>query len=103
MRKMRSRAFSTTVEGKLWSLKNEDIGMSRSGTPHLGNRCGGGKGIGNRDGDREVKVGVEDVSKVDELFKLLVGARGCADTVINITEEEVGDGASVAAEEGLFH
>eukprot|EP00061_Rhincodon_typus_P003877 g21198.t1 len=61
----------------------------------------GGRGI--RDGPGEIKVGVKGVSKVDELFELLVGAQGGTDTVIDVTEEEVGDGASVASEEGLFH
>eukprot|EP00061_Rhincodon_typus_P006708 g27649.t1 len=45
-----------------------------------------------------------DVSKVNELFKLLVGARSSADTVIDVAEEEVGGhNASVTAEKGLFH
>eukprot|EP00061_Rhincodon_typus_P001598 g15243.t1 len=51
----------------------------------------------------ELKVGVEGVNEVDELLKLLVRARGSADTVIDVTEEEVGFRASVASEEGLFH
>eukprot|EP00061_Rhincodon_typus_P013956 g40669.t1 len=41
-----------------------------------------------RDGPGEVEVGVKDVSKVDELFKLLMGARGGADTIIDVAEEE---------------
>eukprot|EP00061_Rhincodon_typus_P002021 g16397.t1 len=41
--------------------------------------------------------------KVLVKFKLLMGARGGADAVIDVAEEEVGDGARVAAEEGLFH
>eukprot|EP00061_Rhincodon_typus_P004354 g22374.t1 len=53
---------------------------------------------GIRDGPGELDVGVEGVSKVDELFKLLVRAQGGADTVIDVAEEEVGDSASVAAE-----
>eukprot|EP00061_Rhincodon_typus_P006221 g26623.t1 len=48
-------------------------------------------------------LGVKAIGKVDELFKLLVGARGSANTVINVAEEEVGDRATVAVEEGLFH
>eukprot|EP00061_Rhincodon_typus_P001252 g14176.t1 len=56
-----------------------------------------------RDGPGELKVGVKDVSEVDELFELLMGARGGADTVIDVTEEEVGDRTSIALEEGLFH
>eukprot|EP00061_Rhincodon_typus_P002766 g18405.t1 len=56
-----------------------------------------------RDGSGELPVGVEGVSKVDELFELLMGTRGIADTVIDIMEKEVGNGASVAAEQGLFH
>eukprot|EP00061_Rhincodon_typus_P018476 g47656.t1 len=61
------------------------------------------EGGGVRNGPGEFEVRVKDVVEVDELFKLLVGARGGADTVINVAEEEVGDGASVALEEGLFH
>eukprot|EP00061_Rhincodon_typus_P002281 g17073.t1 len=56
-----------------------------------------------RDGPDVHKVGVEGVSKVDELFEIPVGARGDADTVIDVTEEKVGDRASVTVEEGLFH
>eukprot|EP00061_Rhincodon_typus_P017091 g45635.t1 len=56
----------------------------------------------NGDGPGEFEVGVKGVSKVDELLKLLVGAQGSADTVINVAEEEVGDSASVAAEKGLL-
>eukprot|EP00061_Rhincodon_typus_P000751 g12650.t1 len=59
------------------------------------------RGIG--DGPGELKVVVEGVREVDELFKLLVGARGSADTVVDVTEEEVGDRASVASEKGLFY
>eukprot|EP00061_Rhincodon_typus_P018218 g47307.t1 len=58
-------------------------------------------GIG--DGPGELKVGLKGVCKVDELFKLLMGARGSTDTVIDVAEEEVGDRAGVAAEKGLFH
>eukprot|EP00061_Rhincodon_typus_P005812 g25782.t1 len=56
-------------------------------------------GIG--DGPGEFKVVVK--CKVDELFKLLMKARGNTDTVINVAGEEVRDGASVTAEERLFH
>eukprot|EP00061_Rhincodon_typus_P007221 g28702.t1 len=38
---------------------------------------------GIRDGPGELKVGVKGVSKVDELFKLLMGTRGSIDTVID--------------------
>eukprot|EP00061_Rhincodon_typus_P000509 g11926.t1 len=55
------------------------------------------------DGLGELTVGVEDVSEVDELFEVLMGAQGGADTVIDIMEEEVGNRASVASEEGLLH
>eukprot|EP00061_Rhincodon_typus_P013303 g39596.t1 len=44
-------------------------------------------GIG--DGPGEFEVGVKGVSKVDELFKLFVGARGSANAVIDVAEEEV--------------
>eukprot|EP00061_Rhincodon_typus_P006975 g28167.t1 len=44
-----------------------------------------------RDGPGELNVGVEGVGEVDELFELLVRARGGADTVIDVMEEEVGD------------
>eukprot|EP00061_Rhincodon_typus_P007816 g29880.t1 len=44
---------------------------------------------GIRDGPSEFVVGV----KVDELFMLLMGARGSADTVINVAKEEMRDGA----------
>eukprot|EP00061_Rhincodon_typus_P013296 g39585.t1 len=54
------------------------------------------------DGPGEFEVRVKGVGKVDELFKL-IGARGSADTVISVAEEEVRDDASVTAEEGLFH
>eukprot|EP00061_Rhincodon_typus_P005911 g25997.t1 len=47
-------------------------------------------GIG--DGPGAFEVGLTGVSKVNELFKLLVGARGGVNTVINVAEEE-----------GLFH
>ncbi|MBB6725643.1 hypothetical protein, partial [Proteus mirabilis] len=40
---------------------------------------------------------------MDELFNLLVGARGSTDTFSDVAEEKVGSGASVAAEDGLFH
>eukprot|EP00061_Rhincodon_typus_P010708 g35211.t1 len=46
----------------------------------------GDRGI--RVGLGELEVGVKGVSKVDELFKLPVGAQGSADTVINLAEEE---------------
>eukprot|EP00061_Rhincodon_typus_P011750 g37000.t1 len=36
-----------------------------------------------------LRLGVKDVSKVDELFKLLMGARGSTDTDIDVTEEEM--------------
>eukprot|EP00061_Rhincodon_typus_P002957 g18911.t1 len=59
---------------------------------------------GIRDGLGEFEVDVKGVSKVDELFKLLMVARGSADSVIDVAEEELmGDNVSVAAEEGLFH
>eukprot|EP00061_Rhincodon_typus_P002239 g16967.t1 len=58
---------------------------------------------GIKDGPGELNVGVEGVSEVGELFELLVGARGGADTAIDVTEEEVGNRASVASEEALFH
>eukprot|EP00061_Rhincodon_typus_P019188 g9757.t1 len=58
---------------------------------------------GIRDGPGELKLGVEGFGEVDELFDLLVGARGGVNTVINVTEEEVVFRASVATEEGLFH
>eukprot|EP00061_Rhincodon_typus_P003446 g20092.t1 len=58
---------------------------------------------GIRYGPGELEVGVKGVSKIDELSKLLMGVRGRAKTVIDVTEKEVGDSASVAAEEGLFH
>eukprot|EP00061_Rhincodon_typus_P005979 g26134.t1 len=48
----------------------------------------GEESIGN--GPGEFEVGVKCVRKVDELFELLVGARGGADTVIDIAEEEGG-------------
>eukprot|EP00061_Rhincodon_typus_P001003 g13410.t1 len=60
-----------------------------------------GRGIG--DGPGELKIGVEGVNEVDELFQLLMGARGGVDVVIDVMEEEVGDRASVALKEGLFH
>eukprot|EP00061_Rhincodon_typus_P003608 g20509.t1 len=74
------------------------VAVTRDGDREVQEREGG---IGESPGEFEVVV--TGVSKVDELFELLVGAGGGADTVIVITEEEVGDGASVAAEEGLFH
>eukprot|EP00061_Rhincodon_typus_P008640 g31432.t1 len=40
------------------------------------------------DGPGEFEIGVKGVGKVDELVKLLVGARGSADTVIDVAEEE---------------
>eukprot|EP00061_Rhincodon_typus_P002783 g18448.t1 len=46
---------------------------------------------------------MKGVSKVDELFKLLVGTRGSADTILSVAEQEVGDSASGTAEKGLFH
>eukprot|EP00061_Rhincodon_typus_P003259 g19653.t1 len=58
---------------------------------------------GIRDGPGEFEVGVRSVSKVDELFKFLVGIQGSAYTVIDVAEEEVGNSASVTAEEDLFH
>eukprot|EP00061_Rhincodon_typus_P008614 g31375.t1 len=58
-------------------------------------------GVG--DGPGEFEVRVKAVSKVDELFKLLMGARGSADTVINVVEEKGRNGASVTAEEELLH
>eukprot|EP00061_Rhincodon_typus_P006067 g26306.t1 len=48
---------------------------------------------GVRDGPGEFEVGMKDVGEVDELFVLLVGARGSTDTVINVAEEEMRDGA----------
>ncbi|GCC28386.1 hypothetical protein chiPu_0006816 [Chiloscyllium punctatum] len=54
----------------------------------------GGFGVGP--GDLEVRV-----EGVDELFNLRVGARGGTDTVIDVVAE-MGDGASVFAEEELF-
>eukprot|EP00061_Rhincodon_typus_P008924 g31979.t1 len=47
----------------------------------------GERGVG--DGPSEFEVGVKGVNKVDELFKLLMGAQGSADTVINVAEEEI--------------
>eukprot|EP00061_Rhincodon_typus_P004798 g23453.t1 len=44
-------------------------------------------GIG--DGPGEFEVGMKGVGKVDELFKLLMGVRGSADTIINVMGEEV--------------
>eukprot|EP00061_Rhincodon_typus_P009333 g32761.t1 len=46
---------------------------------------------------------VEGVGEVDELFELLVGAQYRTNAVIYIAEKEVGDGAGVVAEEGMFH
>eukprot|EP00061_Rhincodon_typus_P011297 g36207.t1 len=47
---------------------------------------------GIRDGPGEFEVGVEGVGKVDELFKLLMGAQGSTGTVINVAEEEMVEG-----------
>eukprot|EP00061_Rhincodon_typus_P019025 g48458.t1 len=69
----------------------------------------------SRDGDGEVQEGdggvrncldefedgVEGVGKVDELLKLVAGARGSNDAVINIVEKEARDCAGVFV--GLFH
>eukprot|EP00061_Rhincodon_typus_P007078 g28383.t1 len=57
-------------------------------------------GIG--DGPGEFEVGARGVSKVDELFKLLMGAQGSADTIINVMEDKMRDGAGVPVEKGLF-
>eukprot|EP00061_Rhincodon_typus_P010011 g33946.t1 len=58
-------------------------------------------GIG--DGPDEFEDVVKVVSDVDELLKLLMGAQGSANTVIDVAEEEVRDGAGEIVEEGLFH
>eukprot|EP00061_Rhincodon_typus_P017654 g46443.t1 len=47
------------------------------------------KGVGGvRDDQHNFEVGVKGVSKVDEVFKLLMGARSSTDTVIHVAEEE---------------
>eukprot|EP00061_Rhincodon_typus_P007869 g29977.t1 len=43
---------------------------------------------GIRDGPGEPEVEAKGVSKVDELFKLIMGAQGSADTAIDVAEEE---------------
>eukprot|EP00061_Rhincodon_typus_P011105 g35883.t1 len=58
---------------------------------------------GIRDGPGEFQIRVKDVGEVDELFKLLVGLPSSTDAVIKVVEEEVRDGASVPAEQELFH
>eukprot|EP00061_Rhincodon_typus_P016185 g44263.t1 len=47
------------------------------------------------DGPGEFEVRVKGVRKVDQLFKLLIGARDSANTLINVAEEVVRDGAGV--------
>eukprot|EP00061_Rhincodon_typus_P011438 g36445.t1 len=62
------------------------------------------KGEGDvRNGLGEFEDWVEHVNEVDSLLKLLTGARGSTDAVINIVEKEMRDGAGVVMEEGLFH
>eukprot|EP00061_Rhincodon_typus_P006271 g26737.t1 len=41
------------------------------------------------DGPGEFEVGVKRFSKIDELFNLLIVARGSTDTVIDVMEEEM--------------
>eukprot|EP00061_Rhincodon_typus_P016058 g44074.t1 len=50
---------------------------------------------GIRDGLGEFEVGVKGLSKVDELFKLLMGARGSVGTVIDVAEEEKTNGKTL--------
>eukprot|EP00061_Rhincodon_typus_P009248 g32600.t1 len=86
------------VESLFCALNGGERGVTRDGDGEVQ------EGVGViRDGSGEFEVGVEGVSKIDELFKLLVGAGGSIDTVIEVMVEEVGNQASVAAEEGLFH
>eukprot|EP00061_Rhincodon_typus_P011185 g36020.t1 len=67
------------MKGLPWALD----GVTRDGDGEV-------QGEGDiRDGPGEFEVGVRGVSKVDELFNLLMGARGSANTVINVAEEEV--------------
>eukprot|EP00061_Rhincodon_typus_P015832 g43735.t1 len=58
-------------------------------------------GVGNSPG--EFDGGVDDVGDVDELLKLLMGAKGSSDAVINEREKWVRDSAGVVVEGELFH
>eukprot|EP00061_Rhincodon_typus_P006649 g27511.t1 len=74
------------MKGLFCALEGGEGAVTRDGGGEVQE---GEKGIG--DGPGEFEVGVKGISKVDEQFKLLVGAQGSADTVIDVTEEEVGD------------
>ncbi|GCC35379.1 hypothetical protein chiPu_0013862 [Chiloscyllium punctatum] len=56
---------------------------------------------GDQDGPGEFEVKMNGVGEVDKLFNLLIGAQGSTNTVFDVGK--IGDGASVAVEDGLFH
>eukprot|EP00061_Rhincodon_typus_P014258 g41174.t1 len=88
------------MKGLLWVLNGGEGGGVG---PDVAFPAVAGKGA--RDGGVSGECGLDEgvTGKVDGLFKLLVGAQGSTDTVIKVAEDEVGYGASVIVEKGLFH
>eukprot|EP00061_Rhincodon_typus_P014074 g40874.t1 len=78
-----------------WSVFSlPDVEETTSGVLDAVNQVGDGdreiqERVGRvRNGSVEFENGLEGISEVDELLKLLVGAQGSTDMVVNMTEKE---------------
>eukprot|EP00061_Rhincodon_typus_P007346 g28954.t1 len=77
------------IEGLFCALNGDEGGGVGAVTRDGDGEVQEGEGI-IRDGPGEFEVGLKGVRKFDELFKLLVAARGSVNTVIGVAEEEMG-------------